>query len=176
MSKKIFSTKATRAQAGFEFIGLVGFMFMIFVVFLGIINQRTIEFQEQKNQQALKDLGDVIKKEIDLATKAEPGYARTFRLPPTVNQKYYNITVQKGGLVTNIVLTFHDFSSPYQYVVKVPYGVFAQGLGQGYNIIEKNESMIVLNKAEITQQLAILQDETISTKNEEATERQQQQK
>ncbi|MBI2136123.1 LamG domain-containing protein [Candidatus Woesearchaeota archaeon] len=164
----LFSTKA---QAGFEFIALVGFMFMIFVVFLGIINQRTIEFQEEKNQQSLKDLGDVIKKEIDLATKAEPGYSRTFNLPPTINSKNYSVAVHKGGLVTNVVLKFADFSSQFEYVVKVPHGVFAQGIGQGNNFIEKNESLIVLNKAEITQPLAILHEETISTKKEEIIER-----
>ncbi|HIH42024.1 TPA: LamG domain-containing protein [Candidatus Woesearchaeota archaeon] len=174
MSKILYS----RAQAGFEFIALVGFMFMIFVVFLGIINQRTVEFQEEKNQQSLKDLGDVIKKEIDLATKAEPGYSRLFNLPPTINSKNYNATIQKGGLVTNIVLTFYGFSSQFAYVVKVPHGVFAQGIGQGDNLIEKNESLIVLNKAEIDQQLALLQEDTISTKKEEITERgpQQQEK
>ncbi|MBI2974287.1 MAG: hypothetical protein HYY43_01680 [Deltaproteobacteria bacterium] len=102
---------------------------MIFVVFLGIINQRTIEFQEEKNQQSLKDLGDVIKKEIDLATKAEPGYSRTFNLPPTINSKNYSVAVHKGGLVTNVVLKFADFSSQFEYVVKVPHGVFAQGIG-----------------------------------------------
>ena len=164
----LFSTKA---QAGFEFIALVGFMFMIFVIFLGIINQRTVEFQEEKNQQSLKDLGDVIKKEIELATKAEPGYSRAFNLPPTINSKHYNVTVQKGGLVTNIVLTFYSFSSQFAYVVKVPHGVFAQGIGQGNNLIEKNESMIVLNKAEINETLAIIQEDTISTKKEDITER-----
>ncbi len=161
----------TKAQAGFEFIALVGFMFMIFVVFLGIINQRTVEFQEQKNQQSLRDMGDVIKKEIDLATKAEPGYSRTFNLPSTINSKHYNATIQKGGLVTNIILTFYDFSSQYEYVVKVPYGVFAQGIGQGDNLIEKNESLIVLNKAEITETLEIMQEQQLSTLKENITSR-----
>lgn len=172
MSKRFL----TKAQAGFEFIALVGFMFMIFVVFLGIINQRIIEFQEEKNQQSLKDLGDVIKKEIDLATKAEPGYSRAFNLPPTINSKNYSVAVHKGGLVTNVVLKFADFSSQFEYVIKVPHGVFAQGIGQGNNFIEKNESLIVLNKAEITQSLAILQEETISTKKEEVIERGPQQR
>jgi len=159
-----------KSQAGFEFIALVGFMFMLFVVMLGLVNTKVVDVQEQRNRQALDDLGSVIAKEIELATKAEPGYMRGFKLPETIREKQYNINLVKGELGSIIVLNFSGFSDIYQVAIRVPHGVYAQNVTYGYNIIRKNESLIVINDADIPT-IELIQEQQLSTRKEAAKER-----
>jgi PKD repeat protein len=161
-----------KAQVAFEFIALFGFMFMVFIVMFALVNSNIADLNTKKDRQAMIDLAEVISKEIELATKSEPGYTRGFRLPEKINLKSYTVEVLKGPLGTGIRLSFANFSDDFTYSVPVPHGVFAQNVEHGYNLIVKNESLIVINSAQIPE-IALQEERRISTDKESIKDREE---
>lgn len=85
-----------RGQSSFEFIILLGFMFIVFFAFFIIINNRVAEQHQINSRNEYKQLADMVEKEFVLASSVTNGYSRIFELPKTLNGESYNISLEKG--------------------------------------------------------------------------------
>ncbi|MEM2121399.1 MAG: hypothetical protein QXU20_01935 [Candidatus Woesearchaeota archaeon] len=88
-----------KSQVGFEFVLLVGIVFLFFGITTYAIIELSDRIRYEAESEQLKDLGLRIKQEIILATNAQDGYYRTFELPVTINGKNYSISVEGSFLV-----------------------------------------------------------------------------
>jgi hypothetical protein len=137
-----------KAQSSVEVALLVGFMFLVFNVFLLVIAQRMVEVQEQKDRQLIEDMSSVIESEILLASGVENGYERTFTIPKTLRGINYSIDlINSTRLKSNyskLVLKYVDFTETYETVRRLPKNV--DGIVyHGENEIIKNKGVVCLN-------------------------------
>jgi len=132
-----------KAQASIEFMFLIGFMFIIFVVFFIVIQQRTSEANEYKNRLLLKQVSRLVKSEIRDAQIFNYGYKRTFYLPKLINGKNYSINISEDGyeLMLNYSnIEYLDFLDNYTY---------APTIAPGQNEICKKEYASINNCTDI---------------------------
>jgi len=137
-----------KAQSSIEVALLVGFMFLVFNVFLLVIAQRMVDVQDQKDQALIGDMSSVIESEIVLAAGVEDGYSRTFEIPQTLkginySVKLINSTVMKTNY-SELVLKYVDFTKTYETVKKLPKNVDGV-INKGKNKIVKKAGIICLN-------------------------------
>jgi len=88
-----------RGQIALEFMMLIGLVFFVFLIFLGII---LYNLQDLNKREELADLEDValkVQNELNLATSVNNGYSRDFTLPAKVNGRDYSIS-QGTELIT----------------------------------------------------------------------------
>ncbi|MFH1072155.1 MAG: hypothetical protein V1743_01880 [Nanoarchaeota archaeon] len=118
-----------KSQASIEFMFLIGFMFIIFVVFFIVIQQRTGEANEYKNRLLLKQVGRVVKSEIRDAQIFNYGYKRTFYLPKLINGKNYSINISEDGY--ELLLNFSNI----EYLDFLDNRTYRTGIYPGENVI-----------------------------------------
>jgi hypothetical protein len=134
-----------KAQVAAEAAMLITFMTLAFILFFLVISDRYVGLSEQRKDELVVDLGDVIKAEIGLAATAEPGYHREIFLPKTLRGISYNLSFHSfRELNTNYSLVIIN-STGYQNVVEVPKYVFGT-FCKGKNIIRKNFNFSVILK------------------------------
>jgi hypothetical protein len=101
-----------RGQTSLEFMFLIGFMFIIFAIFFIVIQERTIQVQQQRDYISLKEINNIIKSEVRTAQFFSNGYTRNFTLPPLIYGRQYtvNISEDRSELFFNISgLEYIDF-------------------------------------------------------------------
>ena len=137
-----------KAQSSIEVALLVGFMFLVFNVFLLVIAQRMVDVQDQKDQALIGDMSSVIESEIVLAAGVEDGYSRTFEIPQTLKGINYSVKlINSTTMKTNyseLVLEYVDFTKTYETVKKLPKNVDGV-INKGENKILKKAGIICLN-------------------------------
>ena len=137
-----------KAQSSIEVALLVGFMFLVFNVFLLVIAQRMVDVQDQKDQALIGDMSSVIESEIVLAAGVEDGYSRTFEIPQTLKGINYSVKlINSTTMKTNyseLVLEYVDFTKTYETVKKLPKNVDGV-INKGKNKIVKKAGIICLN-------------------------------
>ena len=137
-----------KAQSSIEVALLVGFMFLVFNVFLLVIAQRMVDVQDQKDQALIGDMSSVIESEIVLAAGVEDGYSRTFEIPQTLKGINYSVKlINSTYMKTNyseLVLKYVDFTKTYETVKKLPKNVDGV-INKGKNKIVKKAGIICLN-------------------------------
>jgi len=83
-----------KGQVSIEFILLLGFMVVVFIAFVVVI-QGQIRDQQQVRQLSLySQLADKVEREVLLAERVNPGYSREFDLPLTLDGEPYNLTLE----------------------------------------------------------------------------------
>lgn len=92
-----------RGQTSLEFMFLIGFMFVIFAIFFVVIQQRTLQVQQQRDYISLKELSNIIKSEIRTAQFFDNGYTTNFTLPPLIYGRTYTVNISED----NQELTFN---------------------------------------------------------------------
>ena len=94
----------TNAQFAIEFIVLLAFMFLAFVVIVSIISSKVAESEESDRQEIAEDIAALVKNEIELAKSANDGYSRDFRLLPKIEGSSYTIEIiANRELVVNYI-------------------------------------------------------------------------
>ena len=140
-----------KSQVAFEFIALIGFMFLVFVIFFGIITSRISEHYEYQYEDYLKQAGKILNNEVELAMAAMGGYERNFIMPLTLegnDYRIYFINTTTGGAYTPFMYLNYTNISDYDEVVTVPNNVYvnpAEGVKTGENNIKKEEGIIKIN-------------------------------
>lgn len=130
----------TKAQFAVEFIVLISFMFLIFLVFLSIITSKITEAKENERQKIAEDIAALVENEIDLAKSVSNGYSRTFKLPNKISGMSYDIEIiENRELVVNYIDKEHVSFLPE----KVCGDVFLPPVGP--NEIDKEEGILCLN-------------------------------
>ncbi len=81
-----------KPQASLEFLVFLGIALVILIVFT-IINLTYLKNNlKQREITGAQDLTKLVKNEINLASRVEPGYVRTVNLPVKLDNKDYAIT------------------------------------------------------------------------------------
>ncbi|MBU1975093.1 MAG: hypothetical protein KKG59_01675 [Nanoarchaeota archaeon] len=86
-----------KGQASIEFMFLLGFMFVVFIIFFVVIQDKTVDLNDRKDRIALREVNNLIKNEVRTANYFEDGYIREFWIPRLINGKTYDITVSDDG-------------------------------------------------------------------------------
>ena len=128
--------KRIKAQVSTEIMFLMGFMFLIFIIFLGFVNAKLSEKNDLTEDNILGDISHQIQSEIRLAHNAKEGYSREFIIPDKLdNHIEYDIQLNQNRLITN--------TSKYQYVLTIP--DITGSVIKGKNQIKKNNQTIIIN-------------------------------
>ena len=121
--------KMKNGQSSIEAIIIMTSMIFLFGIFLILSSRKIGEQQTAKEQEAIKDIAQVIDSEIKIALAAEDGYSRQFQIPETVFSKNVNVTInsaekmRQAGVYTDhseIVVRFENYMQNFEYVLAVP--------------------------------------------------------
>jgi len=126
-----------KAQVSMQFIMAVGFLFVIFVLFIIGLASRYEEINKELEYVLAKDIALKIRREIQLATTLEDGYHRTFTLPEKLEVIDYNITIVNNILV---IQTEH-----HEYSVRIP--KIKGHITKGNNSIWKTNNTICIDNS-----------------------------
>jgi hypothetical protein len=85
--------KRKRAQSSIEFTIIVGVMSFIMLGAFIVIQGRTLSIHRDYMNTAMDKLGNMMRIEVMLASKAEGGYAREFILPYSVSGYNYSVNI-----------------------------------------------------------------------------------
>ncbi len=80
-----------KAQVSIEFVILISFMFLVFLVYTSAIQSRAIDFAKNADRVLIEQLGQKTLTELDAASFVENGFRYTFSLPETLLGKNYNM-------------------------------------------------------------------------------------
>ncbi len=123
------------SQLTLEFLVLVGFLFIITVVFIAAIGRQMTDFSDRERLDTINAFGNSIKTELDIASIVKDGYQRSITLPDKIDGRLdYTITVSTSTLI--ITSDDHEFVS----IIPKTQGTFIKGS----NIIRKQNNTIVI--------------------------------
>jgi len=129
--------KKTNAQFAIEFIVLIAFMFLVFLVVVSVVTTKILEAKENERQVIAEDIATLAINEIELARSVSDGYARTFILPNTVNGNTYTIAIiDDRELIVNYIDKEH---------VSFLQDDVVGNLNVGENTIRKENNIIYVN-------------------------------
>ena len=137
-----------RAQSSIEFIIIFGFMLLIFTVIIGILGDKTVANQQEKDYLTLKMAGENIKNEIDFARITTKGYRRNFYITNKINSLPYSIKLDLGkdlGVDYSIMtLSYHDDYNTSE-ILFLPRNIEGNFKLNADNNITRNETHICIN-------------------------------
>lgn len=81
-----------KAQGSFEFILIIGVLFLMVLGTIGMIQARILTVLKDREDLLMESLGNIVRSEISLAEKAPGDYSRKFTLPYYVEGQNYSIT------------------------------------------------------------------------------------
>lgn len=123
------------AQVSMEFIVVAGFIFMMSLGFIVAAGTQMKDFSDSHKVDTIKDFGNSIQSELELASVVKEGYKREITLPDKIELGIdYNITITNSTL---IVMT-----DIFDYVRIVPQ--VNGNIAKGKNTITKNNSMVTI--------------------------------
>ena len=128
-----------RSQSSVEFIIFTGLAIIILIVF-AIVNlaylNNTLKQRDLGNAQ---DLAELIKNEINLASRVESGYIRIYTLPLIIENRQYNLVIQDREVFISFVgVTGQDFTEKLATDVLDP--------GLGLNPVNSGNNVITIRK------------------------------
>ena len=85
-----------KAQFAIEFIILISFMFLVFLIFMSIISSKILEAKENERQQISEDIAGLVKNEVQLAKSVSNGYSRNFNIPNKIRGMDYGIEITEN--------------------------------------------------------------------------------
>ena len=135
--RKFHKMKNKKAQGSIEFIVITGFILVMFIVILGVIQERSIEKSKEKREIALKDTAKNIQKEINLAFESTNGYTRSFEVPGKIINAEYNITLVKGLVYLETLDKKNAIALPIPEITGI--------IKNGTNTIRKINNTVIIN-------------------------------
>ena len=86
-----------------EFLLLIGFIFLIAVIFMQAFAERFSDFSDAKKKDAVKDICQAVRDELVMASVVKDGYARNLTLPQKIdNTLEYNLSITNSTLAVSI--------------------------------------------------------------------------
>ncbi len=84
----------TKAQVSIEFLALVSFMVLTFVIYTPFFWQQQLDIEVEKEYLIGEKIALSVKKEIDIAVMFGSGYKRNFTLPEQISDSDYVIAIE----------------------------------------------------------------------------------
>jgi len=126
-----------KAQFATEFLILLSFMFIAFMILLAVTTNIFGSIKEGENLEAAQDVASVVKEEIDLANTMPDGYQRTFALPKKLRGNNYSVRIIDNR---ELVVDFFDV----EHVVFLPSNIVGN-VSPGSIKISKSEGVVYLD-------------------------------
>jgi|TARA_B100002003_G_C13844029_1_gene414089 uncharacterized protein (UPF0333 family) len=126
-----------KSQIAMEFMLLSGIALILAIIFVSLSISQIKDLYTTKEYLLLKDVALKIQNEISIASYAENGYSRSFKLPDKINNRDYNITI-----VNNSLTVWTDTSLFFVRVINI-----TGSLTNGTNEISKTSDKIRIKKA-----------------------------
>ncbi len=145
---QILSFNKKRGQSAFEAVMITGVMLLIFSVFFIVISNKSIDSKKQQDLALLDDTAKIIVGELDLAVAAEDGYQRTFEIPLSLGQIYFNITLLSDSLQSaHSEVILQSINTTYDLIaIGTVSGIVNGTLQKGDNIVQKKQNIVCVNK------------------------------
>lgn len=125
------------SQASLEFLILVGFLLMSFVVFFLVIQINLSDKVRERANTEISEIANIVQNEIDLATQSSEGYSREFRLPLAGYLGDYSLNISDGLLFVE--------SEDKEYILTLAVKNVSGQAVKGVNIIKNENGTIKLN-------------------------------
>ncbi len=132
--------KRKRGQSSIEFTMIVGAMSFIMLGVFMVVQGRTLSIHREYTNTAMDQLGNIIRGEVTLASRAEGGYVREFLLPYSVRGYNYSALITGS---TEISIKMGDS----EYIVFTNSNV-SGSMSKGRNIIRRDGPNITINSLE----------------------------
>jgi uncharacterized ion transporter superfamily protein YfcC len=130
--------KNKKAQTASEFTILVAFVLFFFVIFFLVIQEKTGEKVQERQNFLLKETAFNILDEINLALKASEGYFRVFNVPEKIGSRDYEIQIIEDMIYLRTTDEKNSIALPIPEV---------QGnIVKGENNIKKQNGEILINQ------------------------------
>jgi hypothetical protein len=127
-----------RGQTSLEFLFLIAFMFVIFVAFFIVIQERTVDVARQRDLQTMKEVNNLVKYEVKNAQFFDDGYIRNFNLPILVNGRMYNASISSDQYEAGYNLSGVEYLDFFDQPVQ-------GNISRGMNTICKKQGRVHLN-------------------------------
>ena len=88
----------TKAQVSIEFLALVSFMVLTFLIYTPFFWQQQLDIEVEKEYLIGEKIALSVKKEIDIAVMFGSGYKRNFTLPGQISNSDYVIAIENKTL------------------------------------------------------------------------------
>lgn len=88
----------TKAQVSIEFLALVSFMVLTFLIYTPFFWQQQLDIEVEKEYLIGEKIALSVKKEIDIAVMFGSGYKRNFTLPEQISNSDYVIAIENKTL------------------------------------------------------------------------------
>ena len=128
-----------KGQTSVEFMFLLGFMFVVFIVFFIVVQDRTVELTVQSDRQSLQEINNILKAEVRNAYFFDDGYSRKFWMPRLVRGRNYTMSLSEDGIEVTYNLSqveYLDFLD-HQTLGHIEYGP---------NVVCKKDGFVYLNE------------------------------
>jgi len=127
-----------RGQSAMEFIILIGFLLVAFVVFMLVIQENMEDRTDKRQNTQIIEIALSVKNEVDLAYQSSDGYVREFELEKNPYGGGYEVRIEDNLVFVNSVDWKHAIS------LAVP-NVTGDVNKEGINIIKKENGQVILN-------------------------------
>jgi len=127
-----------KAQAGFEFIILVGALLFFFIIFFGAILQNKADKIKESRDGMIMEIAMIVRDEISWAFESKDGYTRNFEVPGTVGDLEYEISIEENLVYVRTTNGKHAITLPVFGVIGEP--------DKGSNVIRKEVGIVYLNE------------------------------
>ncbi|MBN1792301.1 hypothetical protein JW826_01305 [Candidatus Woesearchaeota archaeon] len=127
----------TRAQSSFEFIVIVGILFMILIGAMGFIQGKIYTIAKDRNDALLSSVANMIRIELAIAESVDGEYSREFIIPFVLEGNNYSVTMESSA---DALLKMDD--SEHLLLLSENMTGF---LKKGSNIIRKMDGQIIVN-------------------------------
>ncbi|MFH1649071.1 MAG: LamG domain-containing protein [Candidatus Woesearchaeota archaeon] len=129
-----------KAQSSTEFVLLIGFVLLIFAIFVVLIQSRTYDALMQNTKDRAGQVEGIIMNEILLAQESVDGYSRIFQLPSSLDGLPYTIFRADSR---EIVILYDGG----ERVIFLPANVTLINITNGYSQITKTNGRIFIEDA-----------------------------
>ena len=130
-----------KAQASLEFVLLMTFLIIIFILILTLSMNKLEESKNQLIADSVDGLSNSIEQEIKLTKSFSDGYTRIFNIPKKINDKDYEISIVKNR---ELVIK----AGSYEHVAFLPANIIGN-IGRGINLIEKKNGIVYVTGIDI---------------------------
>jgi len=131
-----------KSQSSTEFMIFIGIAIIILMSYFAVSNSYLNLIYRQKDVISGQDLAKQIKNEINLASRVENNYMRTFQLPEKIGDKDYEIEI----INREVIIRIDDLDYVELLTINIDEN---PGLEQGDTvIIERNsEGQVIISKS-----------------------------
>jgi hypothetical protein len=130
--------KNKKAQSAIEFLIIVGAMLFFFVSVLGVFQQNLEIKSKEKRNLEIQETALTIQNEIAVASKSIDGYERELRVPTTIANLEYDISINGNLIYLNTTNGRHAMALPIQNVTGQ--------IQKGTNIIRKEDGLVYITQ------------------------------